>query len=309
MKTENQNFTKHYELIPEDHIIIGWGYPEPDMDADGRIYLIPRFDLTDAFTAGDVSEKELSWLESIVGSGSTRCNHCGKSMKYFALVKNQENSRAHIIGTQCASSMIGYRQEKVDAMHKTTLKARQKIGRVQKKRQAKKDAQAFLDNHKGLERALRVDHYISSDLSIKLQQYGSISEKQIKLAFKIEKQAEERKQKQAEREAQGKSSNHVGEVGDRIKNVKCTGVFSRSFDGNFGTFYIVKFITAQGDTLVYKGSVPYRADQYECELSFTVKAHEEYQGEKQTVIQRVKEIDPKKYDELHILKKERASIK
>jgi len=286
MKTEKGNFSKQYDLIPEDHIIIGWGYPEPDMDWEGNMHRIPIFDLTDSFTEGDVSDQEISWLEGIVGTGSTRCTHCGKSMKYFALVKDQESGRAHIIGTQCASSMIGYQQEKVDAMHRKTLKARQKVNRVKKERKAKADAQAFLAANKGLEKALEVDHYISRDLSSKCHQYGSLSEAQIKLAFKLEKQVAERTKEQAERAEKAASREYFGEIGERVRERKLKMVFATGFDTDFGYMYINKFEDEEGNAFTYKGSAGW-GREYEGRVSFTIKDHSEYRGEKQTLISRL----------------------
>lgn len=286
-----ENFSKNYDLIPEEFTIIGWGYPEPEMDDNGHVFTHPVFDFTDSKYENDITPEEVKWLEDSMYDGSQHCNHCGQQIKYFALVKH-DDGRAHVIGTQCASSMIGYRQEKVDSMHKTTLKARQKIDRVQKVRKAKVDGQAFLDTVDGLEKALETKHYITESLRDNLFKYGKMSEKQVALVFKLEQDVKERALEMAKREAEGKASKHYGEVGERIRDHELEVVFCKAFESNFGWFHIVKFKDNNGNFFAYKGSVDFPKG-YKCIAAFTVKEHSEYRGEKQTVIQRIKDVEIK----------------
>lgn len=285
-KNREQDFGKQYDLIPENYEIIGWGYPEPACDDMGQMYTIPALDYNEHLRDGDVSEEQDEWLRSIVGTSSTCCNHCGKRMKYFAIIAHRDSRELHIIGTQCASSMLHYSQDVVDGMHKATLKARQRVNRVQKQRKARANAEAFIDGVDGLRDALKTDHYIINDIGFKLMQYGSISEKQIELVFKIQQQVEDRKREQAQRAAAGAARKHFGKVGERIRlhSIKC--VFSKSFDGDFGTWYLVKFEDADGNQFVYRGSAWYQRDE-EYVASFTIKDHSEFRGDKQTSISRI----------------------
>lgn len=280
------DFSKQYDLIPEDYEIIGWAFPEPDCDDMGQMYTIPVLDYNEHLRDGDVSEEQDEWLRSIVGTSSTCCNHCGKRMKYFAIIAHLESRELHIIGTQCASSMLHYSQDVVDGMHKATLKARQRANRVQKKRKARANAEAFIDGVDGLRDALKTDHYIVDDIGFKLMEFGSISDKQVELVFKIQQQVEERKREQAAREAAGAARKHFGKVGERIRSHSIKCVFSKSFDGDFGTWYLVKFEDAAGNQFVYRGSAYYRMDQ-EYVASFTIKDHSEFRGEKQTIVSRI----------------------
>ena len=274
------NFEKNYDLIPEDYEIIGWAYPEPDCDEMGQMYTIPMLDYTDHRRDGDVSDEQDEWLRSVVGTSSTCCNHCGKRMKYFAIIAHIESRELHIIGTQCASSMQHYSQDVVDGMHRSTLKARQRVNRVQKERKARANAEAFIDGVDGLRDALKPDPYIIHDIGFKLMQYGSISEKQIELIFKIQQQVEERKREQAAR-------TYFGKVGERVKGHELTVVFAKAYEGHFGMFYIVKFDDAEGNAFTYKGSQEWCIGEV-CRASFTIKEHSEFRGEKQSVISRIR---------------------
>lgn len=86
---------------------------------------------------------------------------------------------------------------------------------------------------------------------------------------------------------------HVGTVGERGE---FTAVFSGSskYDNAYGTCFIGRFDTPQG-LLVYKGSSPFWALDSKAgdvfRLSAAIKAHDEYKGTKQTIIQRVKVLE------------------
>lgn len=117
---------------------------------------------------------------------------------------------------------------------------------------------------------------------------------------------EERARKQAEREArwaeERAASEYVGSVGDKI-TVEVT--FSRevSFDTQFGKQYIYFFKDEAGNTLAWKTSAMLWIDDLDengnnifirkgDKIRFTasIKEHNEYKGEKQTMLQRVRKI-------------------
>ena len=86
-------------------------------------------------------------------------------------------------------------------------------------------------------------------------------------------------------------SEHVGKVGERITcDIVVEDVFSykcKSFAGyGMETRYINKFRTADGNILVWQTSAP--ADEKATKITGTVKAHDDYKGEKQTTLQRCK---------------------
>lgn len=82
---------------------------------------------------------------------------------------------------------------------------------------------------------------------------------------------------------------YFGQVGKRQKNIKARLVDSLCFEGTFGYTYIEKFLSTEGEILLYMGSVCQEARVGEYfEMSFSIKEQSVYKGEHQTRIQRIK---------------------
>lgn len=95
------------------------------------------------------------------------------------------------------------------------------------------------------------------------------------------------KKMQEEKEKLAKSSNYIGEVGDKIS---VNFVFGREVaccETQFGLLHIYEFKDANGNTVVWKTSSGKDIPKSGV-ITGTVKAHEEYDGIKQTVILRAK---------------------
>ncbi len=89
-----------------------------------------------------------------------------------------------------------------------------------------------------------------------------------------------------------KDSVHIGSVKTRMRGIKLTLVRSLSFEGYYGRTYVEIFHTKSGNVVVYKGGRPTELQIDEsAKFDFTVKAHEEYRGVKQTIIVRMKELE------------------
>lgn len=89
--------------------------------------------------------------------------------------------------------------------------------------------------------------------------------------------------------ANKKESNWFGNVDDRV-DVDVTFLKAFYFDSHFGTTAVAKFVTPEGNLVVWKTS-GYRADFEEgkrYKLTGTIKKHDEYRNEKQTVLTRCK---------------------
>ena len=87
-----------------------------------------------------------------------------------------------------------------------------------------------------------------------------------------------------------KESNFIGNVKDKIElEVEIESV--RILDGYYGHTYLYKLVDAEGNQLTWFASSPaLKGLEGKIKLRFTVKAHNEYQGIKQTVITRAKVI-------------------
>jgi hypothetical protein len=102
--------------------------------------------------------------------------------------------------------------------------------------------------------------------------------------------------KRAERAARPNNNAHVGVVGKRQTFV-VTLDFVTGYESTYGYTTVLKFVTDAGETLVWKASSTElaRADVGKrFELTGFVKKHDEYKGQKQTMINRCKvvEVEP-----------------
>lgn len=93
-------------------------------------------------------------------------------------------------------------------------------------------------------------------------------------------------------------SQYVGTVGERGEfRVKLQAGRILNFDGYYGSRWLVRFVDESGNKLTWWASdIPgeWVEDEYKAGKWFTikasVKAHDDYKGEKQTVLTRVKEV-------------------
>lgn len=110
----------------------------------------------------------------------------------------------------------------------------------------------------------------------------------------MRKAAEEQAARIAEREAEKAISKHVGQIGERI-TINATFDHSAWFTFRLGwsteTMYIHTFKDPDGNVLIWKTSSRSLSNLEEgdaVQLTGTVKDHNEYKGEKQTVLTRCK---------------------
>ena len=97
----------------------------------------------------------------------------------------------------------------------------------------------------------------------------------------------ESKKMQEEKEKLAKSSNYIGAVGEKISVNFISGREVACCETQFGLLHIYEFKDANGNTVVWKSSSSKDIPESGVVVG-TVKAHEEYNGVKQTVILRAK---------------------
>ena len=93
------------------------------------------------------------------------------------------------------------------------------------------------------------------------------------------------------------ASEHVGEIGERIE-IEGVARLITSFDNAYGTSYMYMIEDADGNAYKFIGKGIHTADNingahknFKLKAKFTVKAHDEYNGQKQTVVNRPKVIE------------------
>ena len=96
----------------------------------------------------------------------------------------------------------------------------------------------------------------------------------------------EKMKKEEEKAAHG-SSDFVGNIGDRVTISAVEARLLTSWETQYGVTYLYRFVDAAGNVFIWKAS---RAVDVKdgMEIKGTVKDHDEYGGEKQTVVTRCK---------------------
>jgi hypothetical protein len=132
-----------------------------------------------------------------------------------------------------------------------------------------------------------------------LEEWGGLTDKQTEALRKALARAEERIAKAAQRreeklEADRAGSTHVGAVGERREfSVLCERSFS--FEGVYGVSHINICRDEAANVIVYKGSHGLEKG-WRYVIKATVKAHDEREGVKQTIIARPKILSEKESD-------------
>jgi len=94
-------------------------------------------------------------------------------------------------------------------------------------------------------------------------------------------------EEKAAKEAQKKVSQYVGELGKR-QNFSVKMIYYRPFEGFYGPAVAIGFIDEHENKIVYIGSADFSDLEFGDSVSFEAKVtkHNEYNGEKQTVVNR-----------------------
>ena len=100
---------------------------------------------------------------------------------------------------------------------------------------------------------------------------------------RYEEQMERKQAREAAKQAERRSSEHVGQVGQRMIIDVAEMNLLTSWDTQYGTTYLYKFVDTAGNTLVWFAS---KTMENVSKIKATIKEHSERDGVKQTVITR-----------------------
>lgn len=107
---------------------------------------------------------------------------------------------------------------------------------------------------------------------------------------RYEKRIAEMKRRAEEKDAMGKMSEYVGVIGERTDfNVKEAKLLT-SYETNYGISFLYRFIDENDNVLIWFASTTIE-DEGVSRIKATIKAHNERDGVKQTIISRVKVLD------------------
>lgn len=224
--------------------------------------------------------------------GAGRCDHCGQYLRYAILLAHRDTKGLLYVGERCAGNRFDGSKADFDAMRKGAAAARKAAALL-----AQFTAQC--EENPVLAYATYADNIVApgaewqldkmADVARKARNYGGATPGQLRFLETLAAQVEERVAERLEREAAKaqRVNAHQAAVGDRVEftgtvrmksgwetRYGWTTLLVLDTPGGAVKWFASTAVTAQpGDTITLKG---------------TVKAHDEYEGEKQTVVTRCK---------------------
>lgn len=131
-------------------------------------------------------------LEAAIGSEAFdeilqtagKCESCGTRYAHGTVVRNHTDGTLLTVGQICGNEYFS-----IPSI--AAFKA-QEAARAKERKRIRASAEYVLLENPGLAEALEVDHGITEDIKRKLWRYGNLSQKQIALVFKLQREAAER---------------------------------------------------------------------------------------------------------------------
>lgn len=222
------------------------------------------------------------------------CDHCGAWFK-FGMVYRHTSGAAAVVGNTCAVKTMSVPDRYTLIVKRAKAKADAAIQNAKMKAAAR--AQAVTLGFEWLYSVERADR-ILIDIAAKGLQWGGLTPRQIELVQRIHSGAPDEKKLAAEarvvqREAERLASNYMGEVGKPLV-VECEilaqteRTYTDVWPSRTVYWHLMKDVA--GNFVTYRGSNNLGSRGDKVKGKFTVKAHEEYKGAKQTVVQRPREL-------------------
>lgn len=178
--------------------------------------------------------------------GLGKCTVCGACYRHGDVWQHVPSGVYINIGHDCAEKyeLIADRDDWSAALE--AQKTRRKAMIQAKINEEKRER--FLARHPGLKEALKTDHHISADLAHKFWRLCELSEKQVELAFKLQKQVAEAAERKAKEVEEVKIPAPTGKV-----TVRGRVVARKTQESAYGIAHkmIVKVTTEAGVWLVY----------------------------------------------------------
>jgi hypothetical protein len=222
------------------------------------------------------------------------CDHCGAWFK-FGMVYRHTSGVSCVVGHTCAEKSLSVSDRYTLVLNRARAKVEAAAHTAKMKAQAIKAA-----NEGGYGWLYTVEHAdrILIDIASKGLQYGGLTPRQAEFVQRIHsgqhaedvKAREKAAQDRADaRRAEQAASIYMGEVGKPLV-VECEVLaqtertYTDMWPARVMYWHLMK--TAAGNFVTYRGSNNLGARGTKVAGTFTVKAHEEYKGTKQTALQR-----------------------
>jgi hypothetical protein len=150
-------------------------------------------EIVDAYLSdNELSQEELAELaknSSFNGNYKQKdtCDHCGAHFNYGALYRHT-NGDVIVVGWECSAKRFGCNSRldyDMNRLHKAIEAAREQAKK-------KEQAEAFLSTKPGLKAILDGNHAILADLKVNLYKWGSLTDKQVAFAAKLDREMKQR---------------------------------------------------------------------------------------------------------------------
>jgi len=234
------------------------------------------------------------------------CDYCGTGIRWEFWIKGSvAGAKQFKVGCDCVAK-TGWGIEGFEKVRADNAKVRRQEGAEKRAEKRREERKAWIDEqhaNRAIERAeaTKVWREANSALAARLDSYtgkndfllsmierigywGTLSSKQMEAAescFAALDRAEVARL----------TSKHIGAVGDKVTltiTVERIVVLKSEF---YGDNYITIATDEQGNTIVYKGRTDIGGKGDTCTIKASVKDHTEYNGVKQTLIQRPKVLE------------------
>jgi hypothetical protein len=226
------------------------------------------------------------------------CDHCGAWFK-FGMVYRHTTGAACVVGHTCAAKSMSVPDRYTLVLKRAKAKADAAVQNAKMKALALAQAATL-----GFEWLYTVEHAdrILIDIAAKGRQWGGLTPRQIELVQRIHSGAAAEDAKAREKAAQDRAdarraeqaaSNYMGEVGKPL-TIDCEilaqteRTYTDVWPSRTVYWHLMKDVA--GNFVTYRGSNNLGGRGDRVAGTFTVKAHEEYKGAKQTSVARPRKL-------------------
>ncbi len=241
------------------------------------------------FRCINVIEKAYTPFPGAPSKAAGSCDYCGTGIRWAYVIKGSDESPNFLVGCDCVAKTDRdlYREVKVVRREYARRQVEQvrRTARQERKAQVRATRRETLAPHAELLRAcwqLRKDRYFRHSIQWALKT-GTVPGWKVD---QLTKALEQRAAREVEK-ARRVTSQWVGKPGERLEGtLTCKAVIS---GGGFQPWTLTLLVDQNGNSLATFGRCEVRKGE-SVRCKFTVKQHDERNGEKQTKILRIKKL-------------------
>jgi hypothetical protein len=237
--SDKNNLIRIQDIEPNDYKIIGTMWSELTYNGDFNI----EFDIDSSYDEKSFKKTEsCSKIVDMMHAKVAKCNHCNKRISYVMIGLHNDGT-INIFGIDCTKNIVMYKGLSFESIKKRSLNSM-----VREKNANKREL--FLGIHEGLKEALQTRNPLIQKINEQFTAKCKLSEKQIELIFKLEKQHKDFIEKNKQRDL---TALDVPEI--RVVNNAFKVISIKKVGDNFGFKYKTVLESVEGFYRVY-GNLP-----------------------------------------------------